>query len=136
MKSKILVLYHFFHPDDVVSAQQFTGLAEGLTSKNWEVEAWPSNRACHPPAPTIAIPLRLTSLPLSYVGQATRLPTTPPGLRGTSRGTGHLNKNYGMKVEMLEGVKVKRVWGPSPFPSDIYILPLIPRNPGFDIWKD
>ncbi|HTC21200.1 MAG TPA: glycosyltransferase family 4 protein [bacterium] len=50
--SKILILYHYYHPDDVVSAVQFTGLGEGLASRGWEVEVWPSNRACHNPETT------------------------------------------------------------------------------------
>jgi hypothetical protein len=44
---KILVLHHFYHPDNVVGAQQFTGLCEGLASNNWEVQVWPGNRGCH-----------------------------------------------------------------------------------------
>ena len=44
---KVLVLHHFYYPDDVAAAAQFTGLCEGLASKGWEVEVWPSNRACH-----------------------------------------------------------------------------------------
>jgi colanic acid biosynthesis glycosyl transferase WcaI len=46
---KILVLYHYYHPDDVVSAQQFTGLCEGLSQKGFQMEVWPANRACHDP---------------------------------------------------------------------------------------
>jgi len=42
--AKILVLYHYFHPDDVVSAQLFTGLCEGLRDRGWQVEAISSNR--------------------------------------------------------------------------------------------
>jgi hypothetical protein len=57
---KILILYHYYHPDDVVSAQHFTGLAEGLIqaatataqSKIDTVEVWPSNRSCHHPEKT------------------------------------------------------------------------------------
>jgi glycosyltransferase involved in cell wall biosynthesis len=56
--SRIIILYHYYYPDDVVSAVQFTGLAEGLAKENfldetpglgrtWEIEAWPSNRSCH-----------------------------------------------------------------------------------------
>ncbi|HEY5038826.1 MAG TPA: glycosyltransferase family 4 protein, partial [bacterium] len=44
---KILILYHYYHPDDVAGAQQFTGMAEGLTQKGWEIETWPCNRSCH-----------------------------------------------------------------------------------------
>lgn len=43
---KLLVLYHYYHPDDVISALQFTGLAEGLSERGYEVEVWPSNRSC------------------------------------------------------------------------------------------
>lgn len=50
--NKLLVLYHYYHPDDVVSAVQFTGLCEGLAERGWDVEVWPSNRACHTPETT------------------------------------------------------------------------------------
>lgn len=46
---KILVLYHYYWPDDVVSARHFAGLCEDLSAKVWDVEVWPSNRACHDP---------------------------------------------------------------------------------------
>src|SRR5579859_942467 len=44
---KILVLYHYYHPDDVVSAIHKAELCEGLASRGWEVEVWPANRSCH-----------------------------------------------------------------------------------------
>jgi colanic acid biosynthesis glycosyl transferase WcaI len=46
-KPRIVLLYHFFHPDDVVSPRIFTDLAIGLAQRGWDVEAWPCNRACH-----------------------------------------------------------------------------------------
>ncbi len=45
-RPRILVLYHFLHPDDVVSARHFDGLCEGLVERGWDVEARPSNRSC------------------------------------------------------------------------------------------
>jgi colanic acid biosynthesis glycosyl transferase WcaI len=47
---KICILYHFFHPDDVVSARHFSDLAEGFAAAGWEVEVLPSNRACRNPS--------------------------------------------------------------------------------------
>lgn len=44
-KPSALIFYHFYHPDDVVSAQQFKGLAEGLVARGWDVEVMPSNRS-------------------------------------------------------------------------------------------
>lgn len=44
---RITILYHFFHPDDVVSAQLFSDLAVDLATKGWQVEALTSNRSCH-----------------------------------------------------------------------------------------
>jgi colanic acid biosynthesis glycosyl transferase WcaI len=41
-----LVLYHYFHPDDVVSAIHISELAEGLSERGWDVTALPSNRGC------------------------------------------------------------------------------------------
>lgn len=48
-RPRILVLYHFLPPDDVVSAQVFGGLCEGLAARGWDVTARPSNRSCHDP---------------------------------------------------------------------------------------
>jgi colanic acid biosynthesis glycosyl transferase WcaI len=44
---KLLVLYHYYHPDDVVSASHFTDLCVGLSQREYEVEVWPANRSCH-----------------------------------------------------------------------------------------
>lgn len=43
---RIVVLYHYFHPDDVVSARHFTQLCLGLRERGWNVEVLPSNRSC------------------------------------------------------------------------------------------
>jgi glycosyltransferase involved in cell wall biosynthesis len=40
------ILYHYFHPDDVVSARHLTDLAVGLAGRGWQVTAVPSNRGC------------------------------------------------------------------------------------------
>jgi glycosyltransferase involved in cell wall biosynthesis len=40
------ILYHYFYPDDVVSARHLTDLAIGLAERGWQVTAAPSNRAC------------------------------------------------------------------------------------------
>jgi colanic acid biosynthesis glycosyl transferase WcaI len=44
-RPKILLVYHFFHPDDVVSAREFSDLAEALAQKGWSVTALTSNRS-------------------------------------------------------------------------------------------
>lgn len=44
---RLTILYHFFHPDDVVSSQLFSGLAADLAQRGWDVEALTCNRACH-----------------------------------------------------------------------------------------
>jgi colanic acid biosynthesis glycosyl transferase WcaI len=43
---KALILYHYFHPDDVVSATHLSELAEGLARRGWQVTAMPCNRGC------------------------------------------------------------------------------------------
>ena len=40
----MVLLYHFFHPDDVVSARQFSDLALGLTDLGYDVLALPCGR--------------------------------------------------------------------------------------------
>jgi colanic acid biosynthesis glycosyl transferase WcaI len=46
---RLLLLYHFFHPDDVVSARMFSDLAVEQRSRGWEVVALTSNRSCFDP---------------------------------------------------------------------------------------
>lgn len=41
---RLVLLYHFFAPDDVVSSVQFSQLGQALQQRGWEVEAWPCNR--------------------------------------------------------------------------------------------
>lgn len=43
---RVTVLYHFFHPDDVVSARHFADFCVDLRGYGWQVETWPCNRAC------------------------------------------------------------------------------------------
>jgi glycosyltransferase involved in cell wall biosynthesis len=45
-KPRATVLYHYFHPDDVVSARHFDEFCTGLVARDWHVEALPSNRGC------------------------------------------------------------------------------------------
>ena len=47
MKKRCIRLYHFYHPDDVISAQLFTELAEYFVANGMEPEVWTSNRYCH-----------------------------------------------------------------------------------------
>ena len=45
-RPKITVFYHYFHPDDVVSARHFDGLCHGLVDRGWDVLVHPCNRGC------------------------------------------------------------------------------------------
>jgi colanic acid biosynthesis glycosyl transferase WcaI len=47
MMPKALIFYHFFYPDEVISATIISELAEGLANRGWDVTAMPSNRSCH-----------------------------------------------------------------------------------------
>ncbi len=47
--NSVYLLYHFFYPDDVVSARLYSDLAEELTAAGYAVTAMPSNRSCHNP---------------------------------------------------------------------------------------
>lgn len=40
------ILYHYFYPDDVVSARHLSDLAEGLAERGWDVTAVPCHRGC------------------------------------------------------------------------------------------
>lgn len=42
----IAVLYHYSHPDDVVSARHYADFCSDLHRLGWSVEAWPCNRGC------------------------------------------------------------------------------------------
>lgn len=45
-RPRITVLYHYLHPDDVVSARHFDDFCLELHARGWEVEALPCNRGC------------------------------------------------------------------------------------------
>ena len=45
-RPRVAVLYHYFHPDDVVSARHFAEFCTGLAARGWEVTALPCNRGC------------------------------------------------------------------------------------------
>jgi glycosyltransferase involved in cell wall biosynthesis len=53
---RVAVLYHYFHPDDVISARHYGDLCQGLASRGWDVTARPSNRGCRDES--LAYPLR------------------------------------------------------------------------------
>jgi glycosyltransferase involved in cell wall biosynthesis len=55
-RPKVTVLYHYFHPDDVVSARHFDGLCRGLAERGWDVLVRPCNRGCRDESQTF--PLR------------------------------------------------------------------------------
>jgi glycosyltransferase involved in cell wall biosynthesis len=46
---RLLLSYHFFHPDDVVSARMFTDLAVEQARRGWEVSVLTSNRLWRDP---------------------------------------------------------------------------------------
>jgi glycosyltransferase involved in cell wall biosynthesis len=43
-KPSVTILYHFFHPDDVVGARQFSEFARELAYRGWDVTVLTSNR--------------------------------------------------------------------------------------------
>jgi glycosyltransferase involved in cell wall biosynthesis len=47
---RLLLAYHFFHPDDVVSARMFSDLAVEQRRRGWEVVALTSNRSWSDPS--------------------------------------------------------------------------------------
>jgi glycosyltransferase involved in cell wall biosynthesis len=55
-RPSVTVLYHYFHPDDVISARHFDGLCQGLVERGWDVLACPCNRGCRDESQTY--PLR------------------------------------------------------------------------------
>lgn len=49
------ILYHFFYPDDVVSARHFSDFAEELVNRGWQISLLTSNRYCRYPRRKIPI---------------------------------------------------------------------------------
>ena len=47
---RLLLVYHFFHPDEVVSARIFSDFAVEQQRRGWEVTVVTSNRSCFDPA--------------------------------------------------------------------------------------
>jgi colanic acid biosynthesis glycosyl transferase WcaI len=52
---KVLVFYHYLHPDDVVSSIQFSDLCVELVRRGWDVKAMPCNRSCRQESPKFAV---------------------------------------------------------------------------------
>lgn len=48
-RDSITLLYHYFHPDDVVSAKLFSDIAEDMAKRGDKVTVITSNRFCHHP---------------------------------------------------------------------------------------
>ena len=48
-RPSILLLYHFFFPDDVAGASYMYQLAQELTKRGWHVTVLTTNRYCHEP---------------------------------------------------------------------------------------
>jgi colanic acid biosynthesis glycosyl transferase WcaI len=46
---RLLLCYHFFHPDDVVSARLYTDLAQEMQARGWQVSVLTSNRLWRDP---------------------------------------------------------------------------------------
>jgi colanic acid biosynthesis glycosyl transferase WcaI len=55
-RPRVAVLYHYFHPDDVVSARHYAEFCSGLADRGWDVLALPCNRGCR--NPSLSFPLR------------------------------------------------------------------------------
>lgn len=53
-KPRLILLYHYFHPDDVISARLYSDLAVEMTNRGWHVTAMPAIRSCHSDAPPLA----------------------------------------------------------------------------------
>lgn len=53
-RKRLTLLYHFFHPDDVISARLFSEIATWAAEEGWDVAAYPSSRLCHDPKQTLA----------------------------------------------------------------------------------
>jgi glycosyltransferase involved in cell wall biosynthesis len=55
-RPRVTVLYHYFPPDDVVSARHLGEFCQNLAAQGWQVEAWPSHRGCRDES--VTYPLR------------------------------------------------------------------------------
>lgn len=62
-----LIFYHFFYPDNVVSALHKNGLAQGLSKRGWDVKAIPCNRACRDSSKTYPASGKLDDIKISRV---------------------------------------------------------------------
>ncbi len=43
----LVLLYHFYHPDDVISARLFADIGKWAVNQGWQVIAMPTVRSCH-----------------------------------------------------------------------------------------
>ena len=56
---RALIFYHYFFPDDVVSATHISELAQGLVKRGWDVTAMPA---------TGAVATKATNIPTTING--------------------------------------------------------------------
>lgn len=61
------LLYHYFHPDDVVSARLYTDLAKCFAEHGWNVVAAPCNRGCRDEAKTHSLKERVGEIEVHRV---------------------------------------------------------------------
>ena len=82
-RPRIAVLYHYFPPDDVVSARHYGDLCAGLAERGWDVTAMPCNRGCHDSSRSFPLCDRVSTQGASYplisvgAGTASVLPVSP-----------------------------------------------------------
>lgn len=97
---KILSLYHYYHPDDVAGAQQFTGFCEGMASRgiaepNGDASASSGILARHTQGDLLG----------SRASEKWTVEVWP-----SNRNCHNPKAKYPLKVEELNGVKIRRVW--------------------------
>ncbi len=97
VSQKVILLYHFFHPDDVISARLYSDLAEELVKAGCDVTAMPSMRSCHDGAAAYA-------KKENWVGGEIHRVWRPDWRQGSNRG------RVGNTIAMLAGWTWRAIW--------------------------
>lgn len=80
----LIILYHFFHPDDVISARLYADIAKWAASEGWNVIAMPSVRSCHDDAARFSVHENHDGYSIHRVWRPAWLQTTTFGRLGNT----------------------------------------------------
>ncbi|MDR3337204.1 MAG: glycosyltransferase family 4 protein [Treponema sp.] len=135
---RCIILYHYYYPDNVVSARHFTDFAESLSSKGWDVQVFTSSYYCRKAG---------TIFPHNEVHHEVHIRRFSHPVLPQSKNIGRLLNSFFLSVKWFFALLLMRtdvvIFGTDPQFS-FYMIPLLiffrPQLPiviwGFDLYPE